>query len=84
MTRERDPRVDWRPGDILRVGNLRREVKLNADGIGNTTVTYHEGVDGVREVYLRCTKYRNFRRWAKNAEVIHRAALPAAQPEEHR
>jgi hypothetical protein len=53
---ERDPRVDPRPGDVLRGGGLRREVIDLGDVYG---APYQEWLAKWRE-------------WAANAEVVKR------------
>lgn len=63
---ERDPRLEPRKGDRLRQPNSEsyREVLGVSDmvhfQVSSTTLMYHAGM-------------ASWRKWAKNAEVIHRA-----------
>ena len=63
-TPARDPRTDPRPGDVLHKWGHAREIVIRR---GRHALRVHDFI-GVRPV-----KLRTFLKWARNAEVIHRA-----------
>lgn len=68
MPADRDPRTDPRPGDVLRTSRDERIV----NAVTKTYVEVHTKriYQGANWLY---PSLGQFRKWAKNAEVIHRA-----------
>ena len=62
----RDPKIDPRPGDVLRKGYFSRDVR-QVDSSFVWAGEHH------REVFIRTVMpyLGQWRKWAKNAEVIH-------------
>lgn len=68
---KRDPRVDPKPGDILRKGNRQRHVIKSAIS-GPGWMAYQTPTDMRRENGGMTLEVREYwSKWAKNAEVIH-------------
>jgi hypothetical protein len=63
----RDPRTDPRPGDVLRKGSTQRTVVAV---FGNCVTCCVEGMGATRRGGYIAPWLSQFRRWAKDAEVL--------------
>jgi hypothetical protein len=74
---ERDPRIDPRPGDVLRLDWGKRGTKTRTVRTRGPLAGWPDGVTGTEVIRtpqpFGCYTMAGWRRWAKNAEVIHKA-----------
>lgn len=67
---KRDPRVDPKPGDILKRGKVLRRVTYGANAAHGSAALIRY-TDGIKDFNCLLSSWR--RHWAKRAKVIHGA-----------
>ena len=70
----RDPKIDPRPGDVLRKGHITRSVQVGASA-SDICVRCHECLKRADGHHCRTVMpfISQFRRWAAGADVLERA-----------